>query len=151
MSDPIVFIFFPNPQILRVGLALVGFDQIALSIFWSLDSWSKARLSFLLWLLVCSGIMYLCFNEMDILYLTLVGFWDVTKHVYLLLHWNDVLNFKYYLYLSCCNFSVLYSLKYSTEAKAFPLWVTLADVGCYMWYQSLRLPEQIKLLEKLFF
>ena len=52
MSDPVIFIFFPNPQILRVGLALVGFDQIALSIFWSLDRDVKPSLSFLLWLLV---------------------------------------------------------------------------------------------------
>ena len=83
MSDPVVFIFFPNPQVLRVGLALVGFDQISLSIFWSLDRDVKPSLSFLLWLLVISGIMYFCFIKMDIMYLTLVYGFGVTKHVLL--------------------------------------------------------------------
>ena len=46
MSDPVVFIFFPNPQVLRVGLVPVGFDWIAVSIFWSLDRWSKAQFIF---------------------------------------------------------------------------------------------------------
>ena len=73
MSDPVVFIFFPNPRVLRVGLALVGFDQIALSIFWSLDRGCKAQFIFsIMAIKLCSGIMYFCFIRMDIMYLTLV-------------------------------------------------------------------------------
>ena len=69
-------------------------------------------------------------------------------------NWNKVF-FKFpstILYLSCCNFTVLYSPKTSIEVNAFPLWVTLMDMGCYTWYQSIRLPEQIKKkFRKIFF
>ena len=51
MSDPVVVYLFPNPQVFRVGLALVGLDQTAISIFWAWTVEVKLGLSFLLWLL----------------------------------------------------------------------------------------------------
>ena len=59
-------------------------------------------------------------------------------------------NFKYYLYLSWCNFSVLYSLKYSTDAMAFPLESDHSGCGVLHVVSEQRLPEQIKFLENYF-
>ena len=73
MSDPVVFIFFPNPQVLRVGPVRVGFDQAALFSFgaWTIDV--ELSLPFLLWLSVhVFGDYVLLFIRMDILYLTLI-------------------------------------------------------------------------------
>ena len=72
MSDPVVFIFFSNPQVIRVGLALVSLDQTAISIFWAWIVEVKLGLSFLYGYCLCSGIMYFYFIRMDIMYLTLV-------------------------------------------------------------------------------
>ena len=133
MSDPVVFIFFPNPQVLRWILAVVELDRIAVPAFGSLGRCKAPVIqlsSLLLWLLyervgLCTSLFW------RILYLNfIVVLWCNQTCLFPLL-WDDVLNFKYYLYLSWCNFSVLYSLKYSTDAMAFPLWVTLAGVGCY--------------------
>ena len=67
-----------------MGLALVGFDQIALSIFWSLDRGCKAQFIFsFMAIRLCSGIMYFCFVRMDTMYLTLIYGFGVTKHVLL--------------------------------------------------------------------
>ena len=68
MSDPVVFIFFPNPQVLRWILAVVELDRIAVPVFRSLGRCKAPviQLSFLLfWLLYESGIMYF-FILMDI-------------------------------------------------------------------------------------
>ena len=80
MSDPVVFILFSNPQVFRVGLALVGFDQTALSIFWSLDRGCKAQFIFsIMAIRLCTFV----FIRMDIMYLTLIYGFGVTKHVLL--------------------------------------------------------------------
>ena len=73
MSDPVVFIFFPQPQVIRVGLVLVGFDLIAVSILWSLDLWSEAELIFPFMAISYEvGLCTSIFIKMDIMYLTLV-------------------------------------------------------------------------------
>ena len=50
MSDPVVFIFFPNPQVLRWILAVVELDRIAVPVFRSLGRCKAPviQLSFLL-------------------------------------------------------------------------------------------------------
>ena len=52
MSDPVVFIFFPNPQVIRVGPVRVGFDQAALFSFGAWTIGVELSLPFLLWLSV---------------------------------------------------------------------------------------------------
>ena len=76
----------------------------------------------------------------DILYLNsdIVIWKDVTKltSVSVVI---KLLIFQVLFYLSCKFLFCL--LKRSIKVKAFPLWVTLTEVGCYTWYQSWRLPD----------
>jgi len=70
------------------------------------------------------------------------------NHINFCFRCNKVKNFQVLFYLSCKFLFCL--LKCSTKVKAFPLWVTLTEVGCYTWYQSWRLPDLIKNFWKLF-
>merc|ERR1712080_413446 len=88
---------------------------------------------------------------MDILYLTLIWFCDETKHVLLSAAIEMMFEiFKYYLYLSCCNFSVLYSLKILHRCYGIPLESDHSGCGVLHVVSEQRLPEQIKFQEKLF-
>ena len=92
MSDPVVSLFiFPNPQVFRVGLALVGFDQTALSIFWSLDRGCKAQFIFsimAIWL--CSGIMYFRFYQ-DGYYVLDSYLWFWCNQTCFTFRWNEMM------------------------------------------------------------
>ena len=62
--------------------------------------------------------------------------------------WNKVIIFQ--VLFICLVVFCFCLLKCSTKVKAFPLWVTLTEVGCYTWYQSWRLADWVKLFKTIF-
>ena len=82
----------------------------------------KLSLSFLLWLLgYVVGLCTFVFIRMDIMYLTLIYGFGVTKHVLLSAEMKRCFKFSSITYICLVVIFLFYiHLKYSTEVKAFP-------------------------------
>ena len=152
MSDPVVFIFFSQPSGYQSGPSTSGLWSGCFILFWSLDHRCRAQLTLsFMAISSCIGIMYFYLSGWIFCTWLLLWFCDVTKHVLLsaAMKWCFKI-FKYYLYLSCCNFSVLYSLKILHRCYGIPLASDHSGSGVLHMVSELKVTRTDKRFWKLF-